>query len=260
MPDILICVFNRKFFLDEGTVILFSGKDQKMLHAESENYVRIKNGLESNNVRLSFLQGEKSTGFYFDMGYQGKISIDKDLFESLANVLAYKKQLSCRTLERIDTTYVINAVDVELDGIQVPNCTLRYYPIVNRNLIGAGFIGRFNFILGYCQTESGGRSADLFIQPSSKNFFSTSTTDTSNLGFDINPLNGNLLITSLEIGGKAENAGLRVKDSVVEINNGVIDLSIKSVLSGQVANYLSHNQNMTIKVRRNDEIIEYTIK
>jgi len=252
--------FTWKFVLDDEKIILFSTKDQNMLRAESENYIRIKNGLDNNNVVLSFPLLKKNAGFDFDMGYQGELSIDKELFESLASVTEYKKYVSCRVLEKIDTTYVINGVDIEWNGITVSNCVLRYYPMVNRNLIGVKFIGRFNFILGYQLTESAGRSADLFIQLREKSSSPVSNTNSSNLGFDINPLNGNLFVTSLEIGGKAENAGLRIKDTVIGIDNGAINLSPETVLSGQVANHLSRKDTVTIKVKRDNEIIEYTIK
>ena len=82
-------------------------------------------------------------------------------------------------------------------------------------------MSRFNLILSDQRTE------DLYIQLR------------KDLDLDIDQLGGDPLVTFVEIGGKAERAGVKIKDKVVEIEGGAIGLDPVKVISGQIGAYLS---------------------
>jgi hypothetical protein len=209
----------------------------------------------NNECSLLFPVLADSAGFHFDLGYQGEISIDKKLFNKLSGKYPCKKYLNARIKDRIDTTYVFEQVAMEWHGIKIPDCTLRYYPITNRNLLGAKFIQRFNFILGY-QNLDDKRSADLYIQPRIAFETLTNESNSPHLGFDIGYLGDELFVTLIEINGLAEKAGLKVMDKVTEIDNGAIDLAMESVASGKASAYISRKKTIQLKTERAKIIVE----
>ena len=81
----------------------------------------------------------------------------------------------------------------------------------------------------------------------------------SNFGFEIGILGGILQVTSIEIGGKAQNIGLKVKDRIMDIDRNSIHLDEDYVLSGKINNYLYNKDSIFIKVQRDNKIIEYKI-
>lgn len=245
--------FTWKFSLDEGKIILFSNKDTVLLKAEAQGFRRIKNGLRSAPISLGFPDTAYTGNFDFDLGYQGEISIDEDLFHLLQAGIVPKKYLNARTADRTDTTYVFNDVTIKWDTITIAHSTLCYYPLVNRNLIGAKFMSRFNFILSYRRTE------DLYIQLR-KDFPDRAIRPIyPDLGLDIDQLGGEPLVTFVEIGGKAEKAGVKIKDKVVEIDGGAIGLYPEKVISGETSAYLSGRQSVCLKVERDGKILKIAI-
>lgn len=248
-----------KFSLDENKLTLFSNKNNHQIQLETQGFHLIKDGLIDNKIILNSPLLSDNYRFSFDLGYQGEISIDKKIFQLLKDKSPCIKYLNARTSERIDTTYVFPGITIEWDGFQIPDCELRYYPLTNRNLIGVRFIEQFNFILGYQKPKEGPRSSNLYIQPRKINLIGTNNCSRSNFGFEIGLLNGTLQVTSIEIGGKAEQTGLKVKDRVIDIDQNSIHLDEEYVLSGQINNYLCNKSSILIKVKRDNKIIEYKI-
>lgn len=251
--------FTWKFSLDENKLTLFSNKNNHQIQLKTQGFHLIKDGLIENKIILNSPLLSDSYKFSFDLGYQGEISIDKKIFQLLKDKSPCIKYLNARTSERIDTTYVFPGITIEWDGFQIPDCELRYYPLTNRNLIGVRFIEQFNFILGYQKSKEGPRSSNLYIQPRKINLIDTNNYSRSNFGFEIGLLNGTLQVTSIEIGGKAEQTGLKVKDKVIDIDQNSIHLDEEYVLSGQINNYLCSKSSILIKVKRDNKIIEYKI-
>lgn len=246
-----------KFSLDDAKITLFSNKDITTLVSESEGFVKIENGLK-NNVPLKSEEFEFQEKFCFDTGFQGCISIDKDLFERLKGKLIYEKYLNERIRGRIDTAFVFNDVELNLEGIHIPNCVLCYYPLVNRNLIGVRFIEKLNFILGYqIQDDSSIYKEDLFVQLRKNANANKTLSMCPDIGFDINVLEDDIFVTLLKTGGKASEAGLRIGDRVIEIDD--INIDVNSVISGEVTSYLYTRQKIKIKVIRMGEFLTFDI-
>lgn len=228
-----------------------------MFQSETQGYTLIKNGLEDNKAFLAFPTLSDSIGCNFDLGYQGDICIDKRLFKELYGKYPCEKYLNARTVERTDTTYVFRGIEIEFGGIKITDAEIDYY--MNRNVIGVEFAERFNFILGY-QKKENSQSADLLIQPR-KNFVSMkSNTDNQDFGLNIGILGGELIIKSIKIGGLAESAGIKVRDKVVEIDHGAVNLNMQSVRSGSIKNYIIEKDSITLKIEREGKQLEYVIK
>lgn len=248
-----------KFSLDENKLILFSNKDRELFQSEIQGYTLIKNGLEKNKAFLTFPTLSDSIGFIFDLGYQGEICIDKRLFEKLYGKYPCDKHLNARTVERVDTTYSFKGIEIEWGGIRITDVEIVYLPVSNSNLIGVEFAEKFNFILGYQKTENF-YSADLLIQPRINLESIKSNTDNQDFGFNIRILDGELLVTSITIDGLAEKAGIKLKDRVIEIDNGAVDLNMQFVKFGLVKNYIADKDRITLKVEREGKLLEYVIK
>jgi len=248
-----------KFSLDEEKLVLFSNKDQELFQSETEGYTLIKNGLKDNKVYLTFPVLPDSIGFSFDLGYQGEICIDKKLFKKLYGKYPCQKHLNARTIDNTDTTYTFNGLEIEWCGIKITDAEIYYYPLTNRNLIGVEFAERFNFILGYQKKETL-QSADLLIQPRNNYMSIKSNTNNQNFGFRIGILDGKLLITSITIGGLAESEGIKIKDSVIEIDDGAVVLNEQSVRSGFISNYMTEKDSITLKIERKGQLLEYVLK
>lgn len=245
--------FTWKFSLDEGKMTLFPNKDTVLLETEVQGFHKIENGLRSTRVSLDLSDTLYTGDFDFDLGYQGEISIDEDIFNLLQARITPKKYLNARTPERTDTAYVFNDMTIGWDTITIAHSTLCYYPLVNRNLIGAKFMTRFDFILSYRRTE------DLYIRLRKIFPVGANRPIYPDLGLDIGQLGGKSLVTFVEIGGRAEKAGVRIKDKVVEIDGGAIGLDPGKVISGEISAYLSGRQSVCLKVERDGKILEIAI-
>lgn len=248
-----------KFSLDENKLTLFSNKNNTQVISEAQDFHLIKDGLIENKIILKSPLLSDNYRFSFDLGYQGEISIDKKIFQILKDKSSCIKYLNARNAGRIDTTYVFPGVTIEWDSFQIPDCELRYYPLTNRNLIGVKFIERFNFILSYQNPQGGPRSSDLYIQSRKTNPIHINNCSHSNFGFEIGILGDILQVTSIEIGGKAQNTGLKVKDRIIDIDRNSIHLDEDYVLSGKINKYLYNKDSIFIKVQRDNKIIEYKI-
>lgn len=71
-----------KFSLDYDELTLFSNSDANMLREEACNYTKIENGLEE-GIPLLFESVKELYKYHFDLGYEGYISINKELYEKL---------------------------------------------------------------------------------------------------------------------------------------------------------------------------------
>lgn len=156
--------FSWKFSLDDGLVTLFSNKDSEMLKSESPGFVKINDGLKR-DISLDFPITNCHGKFGLDLGCQGCINIDEELFDKLKLKSPYEKYLNERIEGRIDTAFVFNDIDIKFADMLISNCTLCYYPLVNRSLIGVRLIERLNFILGYhFMDNSSVLKEDLYVQ------------------------------------------------------------------------------------------------
>ena len=232
-----------KFSLDSSKMILFSNKDSLILKKETENFVKIENGLIGRNNHISFSEISMLDDFMFDLGYGGEIMVNKKIFAALSNRFSPKIFVSTRsTSVKNDTTYVFDKMNIEWGGIKIPNCQVIYRSVTNRNLIGALLINRFNFVLAY-NDKTGD---NLYLQPRDnfQNFISTPYC--SDFGFDIEKSESGFIVKRIEIGGLADKAGVNVMDKIVSIDNGNFDMNNTK----QLDSYLLDKNSVTIEIEK----------
>ncbi|GHT42070.1 hypothetical protein AGMMS49965_12900 [Bacteroidia bacterium] len=251
-----------KFSIDDEKMILFSNTDIALLKKETEGYTKIESGARD-KIKLSFPPVQASFKLYLDLGYNGEIEIDKKIFTQLAKQFSYKKVLAVQPNTTNDTIYVFDGLDIQWNEITVPDCQVIHRHKVNLTLIGARFMRRFNFVLAYNAHEKNSNHSifntnDLYIQPVN-NFDSIKRMSyISNFGFAIGILNKELLITNIEIGGLAEISGLKIRDKVLNIDNGVFDLSMENRRERFNA-YVSDKKQVDVKIERDGQIMDFLL-
>jgi hypothetical protein len=236
-----------KFALDDKKMILFSNKDSLLLCKETENYIKIENGLVDNNIFLPDISTYNH--FMFDSGYAGEIMVNKKIFTHLSNRFSPKKFISTRrTATKNDTTYVFERMNIEWNGIKIPDCLLVYSPITNKNIIGVELANRFNFVLA---------SNNLYLQPRKDFQHFESASYCSGFGFDIGKSENGFIIKRIEIGGIADKAGIRVKDKIVHIDYGNFDLNDVN----QLNSYLKDKKSVIVGIEKEGEntVIQHII-
>lgn len=60
-----------------------------------------------------------------------------------------KEYLVKRNGNLVDTTFMLTNVPIRINDLWIPDCKVTYRPGFDTNLLGVGFIERFNFMLGY---------------------------------------------------------------------------------------------------------------
>jgi predicted metalloprotease with PDZ domain len=163
-----------------------------------------------------------------------------------------------------DTIYVFENIDIQWSGIFVPNCQAIYVPTANLNLVGAKFMQRFNFVLDYSDRktnkhEHGIKSTrDLYILPA-KNFHSIQSTPyISDFGFSIGSITEELIVSDIEIGGLAENAGMKLRDKLLSIDNGTFDINQEDRHKNFIA-YLAGKNQVTVQIEREGQVFDIKI-
>lgn len=254
--------FNWKFSLDDEKIILFSNKDVAMLESEIQGFYKIEGGLKEDNLPVSFPKLECTEGFDFDSGFQGGIKVNKKLFEQLKTQYAYERALHRSIKGEIDTVYIFSSVDIKIGNLPFTNCTLYYNSNLDKNMIGVEFMSKLNFILSYQLTDNfthSSRHEDLYISPRITQDSLTVETIKPNLDFDVDFVDDKLLVTLLKIGGKADKAGLKIGDKVLDINDHDVMLDSETVFTGNLFTYLEKQKQVLIKVERNDKVLEFII-
>jgi hypothetical protein len=252
-----------KFSIDDEKMIMFSNMDDiALLKKETEGYTKIENGARD-KIELSFPPVQASFKLYLDLGYNGEIEIDKKIFTQLAKQFSYKKVLDVQTKTTNDTIYVFDGLDIQWNEISVPNCLVIHRPKGNLTLIGTRFMRRFNFVLAYNAHKENSyhhvfNTNDLYIKPVNNFDSIKGISYISDFGFGIGTLNKELLITDIEIGGLAEISGLKIRDKLLNIDNGVFDLSIKNRRERFNA-YLSDKKQVGVKIERDGQIMDFLL-
>ncbi|MDR3141277.1 MAG: PDZ domain-containing protein [Tannerellaceae bacterium] len=247
-----------KFSIDDRQMILFDNNNASLLNEETEGFLKIENGLRDNNIILSYPFETEHNHFTLDLGFLGEISINNESFRKINQHFPYKKILTDRAAS-IDTTYVFEGLEIKINDINVPNCQLIYSTKINRNLIGAKIMHRFNFILAYSYYKKETSSEHLFIQ-SVKNFNSlTFEPYVNKFGFQIRKIEDGLIISHIEIGGMAEIAGLKIRDKVLSVDNKRFDTKTESNKEEDFFTYLANKNKTEILIERNNEIIKFQL-
>jgi hypothetical protein len=240
-----------KFSIDDQQMILFDNNNASLLNEETEGFFKIENGLRDNNIILNYSSETGDDHFTLDLGFLGEISINNESFKKINPYFPYKKILTDRAAS-IDTTYVFEGTEVKINNINVPNCQLIYTTKINRNLIGAKFMHRFNFVLAYSYYKKGTSSEHLFIQPV-KNFNSlTFEPYVNKFGFQIRKAEDGLIISGIEMNSLADSIGLKTGDRIYRIDDKVFDNASNN-------NYISDKDTINIKIIRKDELYEYKL-
>jgi hypothetical protein len=240
-----------KFSLDNEKIILFSNKDSLLLCKETENYVKIENGLNDNNSLFFPDISTQDDGFMFDLGYAGEIMVNKKIFTCLSNTFSPKEYLSTRrTSSKNDTTYVFDGITIEWNGKKISNCQINYIPITNKNIIGVKLANRFNFVLAYNEKKGNKRENNLYLQPRNNFQYFESAPYCSEFGFHIEKSESGFIVKRIEAGGLADKAGIGIKDKIVNIDQGNFDMDVDSLDF-----YLSDKQSVNLAIEKNGEII-----
>lgn len=237
-----------KFSMDDNKMVIFSNKNQETLAKETEGYIRVKDGIGMAGLTLTNdVMGEAS--FMVDLGTNGGVIIDKAAFDKLSGKYTPVKYLTMRRLDRIDTLYQFNNITMNCNNIRIEDCSPVYIPAIDRNIVGGKFMGRMNFVLGYSKKENGFFTEDLYIRPRCDTAMAV-TDRIADLGFDLNKRSGAFYVTILELGGKAEKAGLRIRDEVLAIDNGAVSVDDLTVGSGRVEEYIKRKKEITVNIKR----------
>jgi hypothetical protein len=234
-------------------MVLFSNKDTTLIAEETQGYTKIKTGI--NKVYLNFPPLEKPEKFYLDLGFNGDIEINKRQFGILSKQFPYKKILSVQTSTIDATIYMFENMDTKWGDLIIPGCQLIHSPLSNLRLVGAGFMQRFNFILAYGQREAETQERiisrdNLYIQQVSNFETLKSIPFVTSLGFRIGKLFEKFIISGIEIGSVAEQAGLQIRDEVISVNNGEFELDFENFSHKQFVDYIADKENVVVTVQR----------
>jgi hypothetical protein len=245
-----------KFSLDDEKIILFSNKDSLLLYKETENYVKIENGL-NDNISLFFSDIATRGDFMFDLGYGGEIMVNKNIFTCLSNKFSPKKYLtSRRTALNNDSSYVFDGINIEWNGIKIPNCQIVYRPVTNRNVIGVAVANRFNFVMAYNEKKNERIENNLYLQPRNNFQHFESIPYCSKFGFYIGKLKNEFIVKRIEIGGLADKAGINVNDKIINIDQGDFDLND---VENRLNFYLSDKQSVNLTIEKNGKTIDVVL-
>jgi hypothetical protein len=240
-----------KFSIDDRQLILFDDNNSFLQNEETTGFLKIENGLKDSNIILNYSSEVGDDHFTLDLGFLGEISINNESFKKINQYFPYKKILTDRAAS-IDTTYVFEGLEVKINNINIPNCQLIYTTKINRNLIGAKFMYRFNFVLAYNCYKKEISSEHLFIQPV-KNFNSlTFDPYVNKFGFQVRKIEDGLIISGIEMNSSADSIGLKIGDRIYRIDDIVFDNASNN-------NYISDKDTINIKIIRKNELYEYQL-
>jgi hypothetical protein len=248
--------FRWKFNLDKGVLTVFSKKSD-ILKTEATGYTKVSDGLKDNGVVIKSPYLAEDCRFSMDLGYEGDICVSKEIFRHLAKSHKYTIYLNYRKENLVDTVYEFRHMPISISGIKLSDVTMVYYPSVKKNLVGAKFMGRFNFILSYSGPQS--EKSDLYILSRNNSNLMTATY-CPKIGCDFRYRNGKCCVTILEINGIAQKCGLKVGDKVISIDGNSVNLNEQNVQSGYVSSYLMNKINVKIKLVRNGKTKELILK
>lgn len=247
-----------KYSLDHDELTLFSNSDSDMIHEEAQNYTKIENALEE-GVPLIFDAVKESYKYHFDLGYEGYISINKELYDKLKEKYPRKEYLSKTKDNCVDTTFMLTNVPIRINGLYIPDCELTYKSGFDMNLLGVGFIERFNFILGYQKGDKVVMKEDLYLQPRKIASKPNDFVYCPSKGFEVGYLEDGAVVTFLEVNGEANRKGLEIGDKVLDIDNGIVSLSADSINNGSVTSYIRKEKIIRLKIERNNIKIDLEI-
>lgn len=213
-----------KFSLDDEKMILFSKNDSTLLHKETKSFLKIESGLIK--CKLFFPDILAQDDFLFDLGHEGAVMVDNNIFTQLSKVSSPKIYLiNNRITLKNDTVFVFDNIDFEWNTIKISNCQIVYEPLTNRNLIGAELMNRFNFVLAYNKKMYNRLTDDLYIQPRKDFQDFKSEPYGPDFGFFLGKVENEFIIKGIEVEGLAHKAGIGIRDKIVSIDHGKFDLN-----------------------------------
>lgn len=236
-----------KFDMDKNQMSFLSLKNEKLLQREAVDFTFIKDGISHFPL---YSEQTDSLNLMLDLGANYDVIIDKTVYEKLLEHHTPRKYVNFRRVGLTDTIAEFSKITMYCNGMMVPNCTLDYIPTLNKNVVGNIFIGKMNFILA---------NSDLYVQQRI-NTLSNCRSELAALGLSINIRNDNICVTTLEINGYAENAGLKLGDKVLSIDNGAVNVDFMSVSSGKLEKYIQEAECLILEIERDGVRQIYTVK
>ncbi len=235
-----------KFDMDKNQMTMLPLKNEKLLQREGAGFTFIKNGINSFPL---YSKQTDSLNLILDLGANYDVIIDKTVYKKLQRHHTPRRYVNFRRVGLTDTIAEFSGITMHCNGIIVPNCTLDYIPTINKNIAGNIFIGKMNFILA---------NKDLYVQQRIDTL-SNNHSGLAALGLNINVRNDNIYVTSLEINGYAEKAGLKLGDKVISVDNGAINVDIISVSSGKLEKYIQEAEHLILEIERDGARQSFTI-
>ena len=226
-----------KFDMDKNEMTIFSLKSPKQ-QQETVGFTFVEDGI--NKLPL-YSEQTDSLNLILDLGSNYDVIINKDVYKRLLQHHVPRKYANFRREGLTDTIAEFSGITMYCNGIAIPNCVLDYIPSINKNVAGNIFAGKMNFVL---------TSENLYIKQRHDTVF-TDYNEFPALGFNINIRESNICVTALEISGLAEKSGLMLGDKVIAVDNGAINVDIKSVSSGKLEKYIQKADSLTLEIERN---------
>lgn len=208
-----------EFNMDKNYISVFSREDTILVKERTENMIAIANPIDSHDLlTLSFFEQHYSFGL--DLGYNDEIEIDNKRREEFIKVYPYKIVDNLRVIDSenylIDSVYVFDNVMVRVGDDMLDSCRVINIPKVDHNFVGAAFMHRFNFVLGYKKMGCHEKSDVLYIQKAKNDI---KYTYLSAFDFNIDRVNSNVLVTSLVRDSDIIKNKIIIGDKIISINS-----------------------------------------
>lgn len=206
--------------------------------------------------------GNKKMSLLFDTGCTSGVIISQNFYDEFYGeeyVLTDTRKLFGRVF---NTASGLSDPDTTIKAIIENACwgefSIDSIPIlmsnkIKRNVIGMGFLERFNFLLDY-------KNYNIYIQENPKFNSNKRQSVFTNKGFSIrNSMENIITITVLQINSPAEKAGMRIGDQVLSINNIITNSENNCDVIKQLTELDGNLTNYQIIVKRDNEILKFVL-
>jgi hypothetical protein len=226
-----------------------------------ENWILIESNFTyMSHIKLYASIGEKKTSFYFDTGFSGSIIMSSDTYNATfmgnENFKDEKKiygyitnSLSGTQIDSANQcSFSLNlSKDLTVDSVAVLSTKS-----IDLNALGMEFIRRFNVLVDY-------KKKQLYLQPN-PNYRPPKMTFFISKGFKARVMNDNkILIINMDLNGLAEQAGLKIGDQILSINNIETDTGDNCEVVRLFAEIDGKPTGNKVTIKRNNEILNFEL-
>ncbi|MEM7800352.1 MAG: aspartyl protease family protein [Chloroflexota bacterium] len=194
----------------EESKIILTDKIEELQHLK--NAIRLKVDFDRTlNPFIKIKVNGKNMKFMLDLGYGGLVSFTensgkklkaKDLIEIIG-----EGSVSANGVIN-ESIFMNNLESLKIDDFELKKQVGFYAKSNNYNLVGSGILDYFIVTLNFPNNE-------LLLYPLDSN----NEEEKSSFGFDLNKNDNSMYVSKLFLGQSAEQAGLKLNDQVISINN-----------------------------------------